>query len=311
MKAIALEPPGGLENIILADVEPPLLTTGDVLVRVHVAGTTPGELTWPSNWVDRCGHERSPSIPAREFAGEVAALGYGSVGFRVGDRVFGLADSYRNGAAAELVTVEIRSVAAIPERLDFRQAAALPQAGLAAWQGLFEVGQARPGCSVLVLGAGGAVGSMAVQLASQAGLEVTAAGRSGGSSAAAARSLGAQNYVDLRKALPRRFGSFDLIFDTVGGRTFHSTLPALAPAGRVVSVVAPPPSRLDGNGAYFAVQADRAHLELIADRANGGHLRAPIGAVYPLEDGRRAFADKASGMVRGKLLISPMDDRHS
>jgi NADPH:quinone reductase-like Zn-dependent oxidoreductase len=305
MKALVLHPPGGPEDLTYAEVRSPLPATGDVLVCVHAAGFTPGELSWPSNWVDRSGHKRAPSIPAREFAGEVVALGYGSAGFRVGDRVFGLADSYRDGAAAELVAVETRSITLIPPDLSFLQAAALPQAGLAAWQALFAIGQALPGTNVLVLGASGAVGTMAIQLAQHSGLWVTAGGSGDGASFACA--LGARDYLDLDKALPQGAGQFELILDTIGHKAVVRVLPLLAPSGTVVSVVEPPPDDIDGEGHFFVLEADRAHLELIADRAQVGHLRAPIGAVYPLSDGRQAFIDKAHRKVRGKGLLVPAD----
>jgi NADPH:quinone reductase and related Zn-dependent oxidoreductases len=140
----------------------------DVVVQVHASGFTSGELTWPSTWTDRLGRDRTPSIPGQELAGVVTALGYGTTGLSVGQRVFGLTDSYRGGGLAEYVAIEARNLAPLPGDVDFTVGASLPMPGLTAWQGLFEHGRLQAGQSVLVHGAAGSVGSMVTQLAREA-----------------------------------------------------------------------------------------------------------------------------------------------
>ena len=150
---------------------------GDVVVQVHASGFTGDELSWPSTWIDRLGRDRTPSIPGHELAGVVTALSYGTTGLSVGQRVFGLTDWTRDGTLAEYVAVEARNLAPLPGDVDFTEGAALVMPGLTAWQGLFEHGRLRAGQSVLVHGAAGVVGSMATQLAREAGAYVIGTGR--------------------------------------------------------------------------------------------------------------------------------------
>ena len=125
----------------------------DVLVRIHASGFTPDELTWPSSWTDRLGRDRTPSVPGHELAGVVTALGYGTTGLSVGQRVFGLTDWTRDGTLAEYAAVEARNLAPLPGDVDFTVGASLPISGLTAWQGLFEHGRLQAGQSVLAHGA--------------------------------------------------------------------------------------------------------------------------------------------------------------
>src|SRR5262245_39076525 len=131
----------------------PKAAIDDVVVQVHASGFVPTELTWPSTWIDRHGRERTPSIPGHELAGVVMALGYGTTGLSVGQRVFGLADWYRDGTLAEQVAIEARNLAPLPGDVDFTVGASLPISGLTAWQGLFQLGRLLAGQRVLVHGA--------------------------------------------------------------------------------------------------------------------------------------------------------------
>ncbi len=147
-------------------------------MRVHAAGFTRGELDWPGTWSDRAGRDRTPSVPGHEVSGVVAELGYGTTGLTVGQRVFGLTDWARNGSLAEYVAVEARNLAPLPADVDHTVAAALPISGLTAWQGLFDHARITTGQTVLIHGAAGAVGSIAVQLALEVGARVVGTGRS-------------------------------------------------------------------------------------------------------------------------------------
>ena len=168
MKAIVVtDEAAGTAGMTLAERPEPEATGNDVLVEVHASGFTPGELTWPGTWTDRLGRDRTPSIPGHELAGVVSALGYGTTGLSVGQRVFGLADWTRDGTLAEYVAVEARNLAPLPGDVDFTVGASLPISGLTAWQGLFVHGRFQVGQSVLVHGAAGGVGSMVTQLATR------------------------------------------------------------------------------------------------------------------------------------------------
>src|SRR6201992_1363635 len=130
----------------------PQVTENDVVVRVHAAGFTPGELDWPHTWTDRGGRDRTPSVPGHELSGVVAELGYGTTGLTVGQRVFGLADWARDGSLAQSAAVEARTLAPLPADVDHTVAAALPISGLTAWQGLFDHARLAGGQNVLLHG---------------------------------------------------------------------------------------------------------------------------------------------------------------
>ena len=170
MKAIVVtDRAAGTAGMTLVERPEPQAAINDVVVQVHASGFTSGELTWPSTWTDRLDRDRTPSIPGQELAGVVTALGYGTTGLSVGQRVFGLSDSYRGGTLAEYVAIEARNLAPLPGDVDFTVGASVAMPGLTAWQGLFQHGRLQAGQSVLAHGAAGAVGSMVTQLAREAG----------------------------------------------------------------------------------------------------------------------------------------------
>src|SRR5262245_31122025 len=169
MKAIVVtDQAAGTAGMKLVERPEPPAAINDVILQIHASGFVPTELTWPSTWTDRRDRDRTPSIPGHELAGMVTALGYGTTGLSVGQRVFGLADWYRDGSLAEYVAIEARNLAPLPGDVDFIVGASLPISGLTAWQGLFQHGRLQAGKSVLAHGAAGAVGSMVTQLAREA-----------------------------------------------------------------------------------------------------------------------------------------------
>ena len=203
MKAIVVtDQAAGTAGMKLVERPEPQAAINDVVVQVHASGFTSGELTWPSTWTDRLDRDRTPSIPGQELAGVVTALGYGTTGLSVGQRVFGLSDSYRGGTLAEYVAVEARNLAPLPGDVDFTVGASVAMPGLTAWQGLFEHGRLQAGQSVLVHGAAGAVGSMVTQLAREAGAYVIGTGRA--ADRQKALDFGAQEFVDLDERRARR-----------------------------------------------------------------------------------------------------------
>jgi NADPH:quinone reductase-like Zn-dependent oxidoreductase len=236
MRALRIHERGGPEGLSYEEAPRPEPGTGDVLVRVGAASFTPTELTWPSTWVDRLGHDRRPVIPGHEVSGVVEALGFGTTRFAVGDAVYGLTDWYRDGSLAEYVAVEGRNLAPKPASLDHVRAAALPMPGLTAWQALFVHGGLSGGQTVLIHGAGGGVGSVAVQLARAAGARVIATGRAGVRDLVT--ELGAERFVDLdRERFEDVAQEVDLVVDLVGGETLRRSGATVREGGVVVSVV--------------------------------------------------------------------------
>src|SRR5690349_24384935 len=195
MKAIVVtDQAAGTAGMKLAERPNPQAAINDVVVEIHASGFVPTELTWSSTWTDRVGRDRSPTIPGHELAGVVTALGYGTTGLSAGQRVFGLADWYRDGTLAEYLAIEVRNLAPLPGDVDFTVGASLPISGLTAWQGLFEHGGLRAGQSVIAHGAAGAVGSMVTQLARLTGAYVIGTGRA--ADRQKALDFGANEFVD-------------------------------------------------------------------------------------------------------------------
>jgi len=306
MKAIRLHEAVGVEGLVYEDAPDPTPALGDVLVKVHACGITPTELSWPI-WKDRAGHPRDALIPAQEFSGVVAAVGFGTAGVAVGDEVYGLIMAYWDGAAAEYIAVEARDVAPKPRSLDHVHAAALPQVGLTSWQALFDHGHLASGQTVVIHGAGGAVGTAAVQLARAAGAHVIGTGRS--NVRALVLELGAERFVDLEQAgWEDAVGPVDLVYDIVGGDVAARSLALVKPGCALVTVMGPPPAttRPDIRTVFFIRQTIRAQLVELARRVDAGQLRPPpVAGVFPLAEARNAFNAKSGKKVPGKVILQP------
>jgi NADPH:quinone reductase-like Zn-dependent oxidoreductase len=301
MKAIVVtDEAAGTAGLTLTERPVPEPAINDVLVEVHAAGFTRDELTWPGTWTDRLGRDRTPSIPGHELAGVVSALGYGTAGLSVGQRVFGLADWTRDGTLAEYTAVEARNLAPLPGDVDFTVGASLPISGLTAWQGLFVHGRLQAGQTVLVQGAAGGVGSMVTQLAREAGAYVIGTGRAG--DRAAALDLGAQEFVDVENDTLEDVGGVDLVFDIFGGDAQKRSASLVRPGGTLVSIAGPPESRpADGLAIDFVVEADRAQLGEIVQRVRDSRLRTLIGTVAGLDDAVAAL--NPTGRTSGRTII--------
>src|SRR3569623_381513 len=216
MKAIVVtDQAAGTAGMKLTERPEPQAAINDVVVQVHASGFVGTEMGWPSTWADRRKRDRTPTIPGHELAGVVTSVGYGTTGLSVGQRVFGLADWYRDGTLSEYVAMEARNLAPLPGDVDFTVGASLPISGLTAWQGLFEHGRLRAGQSVIARGAAGAVGSMVTQLAREAGAYVIGTGRAADRQKALA--FGATEFVDLDNEKLEEVGDVDLVFDLIGG----------------------------------------------------------------------------------------------
>jgi NADPH:quinone reductase-like Zn-dependent oxidoreductase len=284
MKAIVVtDQAAGTAGMKLMERPEPQPAINDVIVQVHASGFAPTELTWAPSWIDRRNRDRTPSIPGHDLAGVVTALGYGTTGLSVGQRVFGLADWYRDGALAEYVAIEARNLAPLPGDVDFTVGASLPISGLTAWQGLFQHGRLRAGQSVLAHGAAGSVGSMVTQLARDAGAYVIGAGRA--ADRQKALDFGAREFVDLDHDALEDVGSVDLVFDVIGGDIQKRSARLIRAGGTLVSIVGRAEARpVDGLAVDFVVESDRVQLSEIVQRVRDGRLRTNIGNVSTLDD---------------------------
>ena len=309
MKAISLHEPTGIDGLVFEEVPDTKPMLGDVLIKVDACGITHNELDWPL-WTCRAGHRRSSIIPGHEVSGVVVGLGYGTAGFAVGDEVYGLTDQFRDGSAAEYVAVEARNVGRKPTTVDHDHAAAVPRAGLTAWQGLFDHGRLAKGQTVVINGAGGAVGSTAVQLARWVGADVIGTGRERVRSQV--MELGADRFIALDDPGTDRLadvaGQADLVFDTIGGDVLARSPALLRPGGILVVIKADGPvpgERDDITTVVFIQESSRAQLTELARLVDEGHLRPPVGPVFPLAEAAQGYRAKAAGGISGRVILRP------
>jgi NADPH:quinone reductase-like Zn-dependent oxidoreductase len=305
MKAIVVaDQAAGTKGMKLEERPDPTAAINDVIVEIHASGFVNTEMDWPSTWTDRRDQNRTPTIPGHELAGIVTELGYGTTGLAIGQRVFGLADWYRDGSLAESIAIEARNLAPLPGDVDFTVGAALPISGLTAWQGLFDHGRLRAGQSVIAHGAAGAVGSMVTQLARLAGAWVIGTGRT--ADREKALEFGANEFVDLEKESLADVGNVDLVFDVIGGDVQKQSARLVRPGGTLVTIVGPPEARpAEGLAIDFVVEADRVQLGEIVERVRDGRLRTNIGKVAALGDAVAAFNSIERRAGKTVIRVSP------
>lgn len=312
MKAIVIDDFGGPERLHLSERPVPPIGDDQVLVEVRVAGVN------PIDWRIRSGQLRQfvpcefPVVLGREVAGVVAVVGAAVTGFESGDAVFGfLQQSLMHwGSYAQFVPAEAAKLAHKPPELSFEQAAALPVAGHTAWQGLFELAQLKAGEVVLVTGAAGGVGSVAVQMAHDAGAMVIASASAANHDYVCA--LGADLAVDYRAPdfaaeIAKRFPQVDVIFAAFAGPSLQGCAP-LVHAGTRIVLLSPEAREADMRvggveSRLLIARADGAQLERVAALAAQGRIRPHIAAVLPLEDAARAHEMSATQHTRGKILL--------
>jgi NADPH:quinone reductase-like Zn-dependent oxidoreductase len=293
MNGVRQHPPGGPASLVYEELETPSPGPGEALVRVHAAAITRDELDWSA--------DRLPATPSYEFSGVVADIAGGVDDVEVGDEVFALNDFDGEGAAADFTVVRSEFLAPKPRTLSHVESAAIPLAGLSAWQGLHDHGNLTGGQRVLIHGAAGGVGHLAVQLARARGAYVIGTASTAG--VAEVSELGADEVVDSSSVrFEDAVGEVDLVFDTAGGERLDRSPAVLRPGGRLVSVAAEPPSRDGIVSVYFVVEPNRGQLAELAALADRGELRPAIAEVFDLADARVAF-ERLAGRLRGKIVL--------
>ena len=223
-----------------------------------------------------------------------------------GDAVYALSSFCRNGSTAEFIAIRAADLAPKPDSLNFEQAAAVPLAGLTAWQALFDHAQIEKGERVLIHGAAGGVGTYAVQLASWKGAEVIATALSQDHDFLG--ELGASEVIDYsHENFEEKVEDVDVVLDTVGGETQQRSWGVLRRDGILISIVSPPANEkaasLGLRGAYFIVEPNRAQLIQLGQLIDTDTLRVVVGAVLPLARAREAFELGSAGHRRGKTVL--------
>jgi NADPH:quinone reductase-like Zn-dependent oxidoreductase len=298
MSAVRLHASGATDELRDEQVPTPEPGPNDALLRVHAASITRDELLWP---------ERFPVVPAHEVSGVVVRLGEAAGGIAAGDAVYGLIDFSRDGAAADYVAVRAADLAPKPETLDHVESAAVPLAGLTAWQALFDHAHLDAGQRILIHGAAGGVGTFAVQLARRHGAHVVATASARNHDLV--RGLGANEVIDrAASSFEDVAGNVDVVLDTVGGETLERSFDVLPDGGTLVSVAEEPsPERASARDitvVYFVVEPDREQLVRLGQLLDTGEIRPVVDRVFPLADARRAFEHAERGHGPGKTVLS-------
>jgi NADPH:quinone reductase-like Zn-dependent oxidoreductase len=306
MKAIRIHNYGGPEVLKYEDAPRPQPQAGEVLVRVHAAGVNPidwkvreGEMKdlWPHTF---------PLILGWDLSGVVEESGRGPAAagrFRIGDEVYGLPDPTRGGAYADYIVVRESELALKPKSLHHIRAAAVPLAGLTAWQSLFDTGQLQPGQRVLIHAGSGGVGHLAVQLAKWKGAYVFATASTKNQDLL--RKLGVDEPIDYTQ---QRFEDVarkvDIVLDTIGGETQERSWSVLKKGGNLVSLVQLPSEEkakeLGVRAVFVGGQANGGQLAEIAKIIDSGKL---IDRILPLSEARRAHELSQSGHIHGKIVL--------
>jgi NADPH:quinone reductase-like Zn-dependent oxidoreductase len=306
MKAVRIHARGDPEQLFYEDAPQPQPAEGEVLVRVYATAVTPTELSWSTTWQTRTGADRHLPIPGHDLAGVVAEVGPGVTSLTAGEAVYALTDFHRDGAEAEYTIALPAELAPKPHSLDFVQVAAVPLPALTAWQALFTHAELSTGQRVLIHGASGGVGTLAVQLAHWVGAHVI--GTASARNRDLVRRLGADEFIDYTT---ERFEDLvhevDVVLDTVGGETLEHSWGVLRKGGMLVSIVGSPTAEQAAahgvRAATFIVQPDREQLIHMGELLDTGRIRPVIEAVMPLAQARQVYERRHGGHATGKVVL--------
>ena len=306
MKAIRIQSFGGAEQLELVDIPVPACGPADVVVRVIAAGVNPVDWKIRSGQMAAAFPVRTPATLGWDAAGVVTAVGSDVTRFQPGDEVFFFADFARGGTYAEFVAVDASQVAPKPRTVSFAGAAAIPTVAQAAWRAVVDTARVQAGMKVLVHGAGGPLGSVAVQLAKRAGAHVI--GTAGDASIAIARAAGADEVINYqRQRFEELVHGVDVVIDTVGGAVTDASWAALRQGGLLVATAMPPSAE---RAAAAGVRAEMIFtpprgdvLAKIAELVDAGTIRVAVSHEFALADAARAHRLGESGQARGKIVL--------
>ncbi len=304
MKAIRIHSYGGPEVLQYEDAPRPTLNDDDVLIKVLAAGVN------PVDWKIRQGYMKEmttlPLILGWDVAGVIEEKGPKVTNLEIGDSVYSRPSILRNGAYAEYIAVKASEVALKPTTIDYIQAAAVPLAGLTAWQSLFDLAHLRSGQKILIHAAAGGVGHFAVQFAKWAGAHVI--GTASANNLEFLKSIGAHETIDYTAtAFEDAVHDADVVLDCIGGEVWQRSWKALKKGGIMVSTLRGPEAggmdALNKLCAHVFVQPDARQLGEIATLIDSGTVRPEIAEVFPLREAAKAHRANESGHTRGKIVL--------
>ncbi|KAB8315261.1 NADP-dependent oxidoreductase [Tolypothrix campylonemoides VB511288] len=305
MKAVVINEYGNESVLDYTDVERPEAKEEEVLVKVHAAAVNPADWKIRDGAGERFGF-KLPLILGGDIAGTVEEVGVGVKDFKKGDAVYGITVSSLSGGYAEYAVAKPDAIAPKPESLDFENAASIPIAALTAWQAMFDLANLSSGQRILITGASGGVGSMAVQLAKAKGAFVI--GTASGRNQQFIRDLGADEFVDYTaQPFEEAVKNVDVVFDTIGGDTCERAFQTLKKGGFLVSAVEPQAEEkakeFGVQGSWLFCQPSAKQLAEINRLIEEGKLKTYVETVLPLTDVKKAHQLSQSGRTRGKIVL--------
>jgi NADPH:quinone reductase-like Zn-dependent oxidoreductase len=305
MKAIVINAYGNEDVVNYVEVDRPEPKADEVLLKVHAAAVNPADWKIRDGMGERFGF-KLPLILGGDIAGTVAAVGDGVENFQQGDAVYGMTLSTLSGGYAEYAVAKADAIAPKPESLNFEEAAAIPIGALTAWQAMFDVANLSSGQKILITGASGGVGSMAVQLAKAKGAFVI--GTASGKNEQFVRDLGADEFVDYTKQnFEEVVTDVDVVFDTVGNDTQERAFQTLKQGGFLVSSAGTPSAEkaqeLGVTAAFVFCKSNAQQLAQINSLIAEGKLKIHIETLLPLAEAKKAHQLSQSGRTRGKIVL--------
>lgn len=302
MKTVMINAYGDESVLNYTDVARPEPKADEVLVKVHAAGVNPVDWKIRDGLGERFGLKLPISLGG-EIAGTIEKIGDDVRDFKEGDEVYGIIAS---GGYSEYAIAKIGDLAPKPQSLDFENAAAIPLGALTAWQAIFDLAHLSSGQRILITGASGGVGSLAVQLAKAKGASVI--GTASGRNEEFVRNLGADEFVDYTKQnFEEVVKDVGVVFDAVGGDTFEKAFQTLKKGGFLVTAVEFPSEE---KAQEFGVKAARVYckpnaeqLTAISELVDEGKLKAHVENVLPLSQIKEAHELSKAGHTRGKIVL--------
>lgn len=306
MKAIRIHEFGGLEVLKYEDAPVPKPEKDEVLIKVYASGVNPVDWKIRAGLAQKSFPVELPLIPGWDVSGEIEEVGSDILNFKKGDEVYSRPDPTRNGSYAEYVVVKANEVNSKPKSIGHEKAAAVPLAGLTAWQGLFEHGNLQAGQKVLIHAAAGGVGTFAVQFAKWKGAYVI--GTASGENLDFLNELGADETIDYKnEKFEDKVRDVDLVFDLIGGETQKRSLQVIKEGGTLVTTVKPENQEAakekDVLVIGFLTKSLPEDLQQISGLIDSGKIKPIVSEILPLKDAAQAQEKSESHHTRGKIVL--------
>jgi len=306
MKTVRIHEYGNADVLRIEEMPVPQIAADELLIKIHAASVNPVDWMVREGYMKDMHLHKLPLTLGQDFSGTVEKIGSNVKGFKIGDRVFGRPSLERDGSYAEFIEVKATEVALMPKTISYDEAATIPVAGTTAWETLVNRAKIKKGQRVLILGASGGVGSMAVQIAKNK--ECYVIGTTSNVNVDFVKSLGANEVIDYTSQdFSQRYTDIDVVLDTVGGTNQEKAFNVLKKNGMLVSIVSKPnqetANRFGVRCEYVSVGPNAHILNELRTLIEMGKIKPVIDKVYRLEDVKQAQNYSQTGKARGKIVL--------